>query len=66
MIRKKNYDDSFDVITSLYQTDINPDQLTVRLEILLANYPAENRKSVTIFEVKDYILSLSTNERLII
>ena len=65
-IRKENYDDSFNVVTSLYESDINSDQLKVHLETLSANFPAENWESVTIFDVKDYILSLSSNERLLI
>ena len=65
-IKKESYDDSFNVITSLYQSDINPDQLRVHLDTLSANFPAENKGAITIFDVKDYVLSLSSNERLII
>ena len=65
-IRKEDYDNSFNVVTSLYQSDIDSDQLRVHLETLSANFPDENRNSATIFDVKDYVLSLSSNERLII
>lgn len=64
-VRKESYDDSFNVVTLLYQSDINPDQLRVHLETLSANFPPENRDSITIFDVKDYVLSLFSNERLI-
>ena len=65
-IKKESYDDNFNVITSLYQSDINPDQLRVHLDTLSANFPVENKDAITIFDVKDYVLSLSSNERLII
>ena len=65
-IKKESYDDSFNVITSLYQSDNNPDQLRVHLDTLSANFPAENKDAITIIDVKDYVLSLSSNERLII
>ena len=65
-IKKENYDDSFNVVVSLYQSDINPDQLRVHLDTLSANFPPENRDSISIFDVKDYILSLSSNQRLIV
>ena len=64
-IKKESYDDSFNVITSLYQSDINPDQLRVHLDTLSGNFPAENKDAINIFDVKDYVLSLSCNERLI-
>lgn len=63
-IRKENYENSFNIVTSLYQSDIDSDQLRVHLETLAANFPDENRNSATIFDVKDYVLSLSLTKGL--
>ena len=36
------------------------------MDALSPNFPPENRDCITIFDVKDYVLSLSSNEQLII
>ena len=65
-IRKEDYEDCFTVVTRFYRSDLNPTQLQLHLNILATNFPPESRKSVTIFDVKDYILSLSSLERSLI
>ena len=65
-IRKEDYEDCFTAVTSFYGSDLNPSQLQLHLNILATNFPPESRKSVTIFDAKDYILSLSSLERSLI
>ena len=62
---RKEFEDCFSTVTSLYGSDLNPTQLKLHLDILAANFPPESR-SATIFDVKDYILTLSPLERQLI
>lgn len=48
------------------EPDINPSQLRVHLEVLAANFPKESLPSLNIFDIKDYVLSLSQTERCLI
>ena len=54
-----------ETVASLYQCDVDFDQLKVHLETLSANFQGK-RDTVSIFDVKDFVLSLSPNERPII
>ena len=47
-IKKESYNDSFDLVASLYQFDINPDQLRVHLDTLSSNFLPENRDYITV------------------
>ena len=65
-VKRENYDDCFSFVCSFYGDDINPDQLRLHLDILSTNFsliPDEVSSSITIFDVKDYIFSLSPQER---
>ena len=64
-IKKGKYDDNLEEIVSLYQCDIDSERLKVHLKILSTNFQGK-RDTVSIFDVKDCVLSLSPNERLII
>ena len=62
-VRKESYEDCFKIITSFYTDDLDPSQLRLHLETLSANFNTGTGSSVTIFDIKDYVLSLSVYER---
>ncbi len=64
-VRKESYEDCLGVVTSFYDTDLDTSQLRLHLETLSANF-SESTSSVTIFDIKDYVLSLTIYERSLI
>ena len=64
-VRNEDYKECFSFVSSFYKDDINAAQLRVHLSILQANFKGE-RPSATIFDVKEFILSLTSQERLLL
>ena len=62
-LKKEENNDCFLAVTNFYGSDLNPNELLLQLNVLQANFPPKIAKSATIFDVKDYILSLSPLER---
>ena len=58
-VKKEPFEEEF----SFYGTDIDPSQLRVHLQVLAANFPEEILPSLNIFDIKDYVLSLSQTEQ---
>ena len=63
--KKKIYEECFSSLISFYGSDLNPTQLKLHLDILAAKFPPEST-SVIIFDLKDYIVSLSPLQRSLI
>ena len=62
-IKNEPYEDELSFVKNFYGDDIDPFQLKLHLQILATNFPNESVPSLTIFDIKDYILSLSLRER---
>lgn len=62
-IKNEPYEEELSFITSFYGNDIDPSQLKLHLQILATNFPKESIPSLTVFDIKDYIVSLSLAER---
>ena len=62
-IKNEPYEDELSSVKNFYGDDIDPFQLKLHLQILATNFPNESVPSLTIFDIKDYILSLSLRER---
>ena len=62
-IKNEPYEDELSFVKNFYGDDIDPFQLKPHLQILATNFPNESVPSLTIFDIKDYILSLSLRER---
>ena len=62
-IKNEPYEDELSFVTNFYRDDVNPSQLKLHQQILATNFPKESVPSLTIFDIKDYILSLSMGER---
>ena len=65
-VKNEPYEEELSFVTSFYGNDIDPSQLKVHLQILATNFPKEHIPSLTIFDIKDYIVSLSLRERALI
>ena len=62
-IKNEPYEDELSIVKNFYGDDIDPFQLKLHRQILATNFPNESVPSLTIFDIKDYILSLSLRER---
>ena len=58
-VRKENYEENLSFVTAFYKNDFNPPQLKLHIDTLAANFPDEAISSVTIFDIKHYVLNLS-------
>ena len=58
-----DYRECLNHVTSLYHDDLDAQQLQLQLEILQANFGLVDKTSVTVCDIRDYILSLSPYER---
>ena len=65
-IKGENYDDCLTAVTAFYTTDFDPAQLKLHLAVLSSNFPADLCGSVTVLDVRDYILTMSPEERLLV
>ena len=65
-VKNEPYEEELSFVTSFFGNDIDPSQLKVHLQILATNFPKELIPSLTIFDIKDYIVSLSLRERALI
>ena len=65
-VKNEPYEEELSFVTSFYGNDIDPSQLKVHLQILATNFPEEHIPSLAIFDIKDYIVSLSLRERALI
>ena len=61
-VKQEDYEECFSFVTTLYKDDIDPSQLRLHLDILKTNFK-DGKEKATIFEIKDFILSLSVQER---
>lgn len=62
-IKNEPYEEELSFVTNFYGDDVDPFQLKLHLQILATNFPKESVPSLTVFDIKDYILSLSPAER---
>ena len=64
--KKEHHDEDLDVICNLYHSDFDKEQIIVQLQLLGASFnvvPADG--AMNIFHVKEYFLSLSKGQRLL-
>ena len=62
-LRGEDWEDLLAAVTNFYGEDLHVDQLRLHINILCTTFPAKDRSSVTITNIKDYILQLSEYER---
>ena len=62
-VKGDDYKECLNHVTSLYHDDLDAQQLQLHLEILQANFGLVDKTSVTVCDIRDYILSLSPYER---
>ena len=65
-IKNEPYEEEFSFITTFYDNDIDPSQLKLHLQILATNFSKESIPSLTVFDIKNYFVSLSSAQRALI
>ena len=62
-VKGDDYRECLSHVTSLYHDDLGSQQLQLHLQISQANFGLVDKTSVTVCDIRDYILSLSPYER---
>ena len=62
-VKGDDYRECLNHVTSLYHDDLDAQELQLHLEILQAYFGLVDKTSVTVCDIRDYILSLSPYER---
>ena len=62
-VKGDDYRECLNHVTSLYHDDLDAQQLQLHLVIFQANFRLVDKTSVTVYDIRDYILSLSPYER---
>ena len=62
-VKGNHYRECLNYVTSLSHDDLDAQRLQLHLEILQANFGLVHKTSVTVCDIRDHILSLSSYER---
>lgn len=61
-VQKKDFEECLATVTSFYQSDFNPAQLQLHLNILASNFP-DKHASISVMDIKEYVQTMSPAER---
>ena len=65
-IKQEDCGECLSAVAAFYTEDFDPAKLKLHLDVLSSNFPADSRNSVTVIVVREYILTLSVEERQLI
>ena len=61
-----DFEEPLTTVTSFYQSDFNPAQLRLHLDILASNFPdtpPAEKHAISVMDIKEYVQMLSSAER---